>query len=323
MTMAAARVIGLFGPTGSGKTEIAVELAAQLGTVVVNADPQQCYQGMPILTNQPEAAHDAIAPHDLIAIWPMTHVASIADFAAIARPLIDQIATDRGSVVVCGGSGLYLRAALTDMSLAPQRANLGDDDEHTDAERTYDNDGPAAAHAALVDLDPDAAERIHPNDRKRLVRALDLARAGSSINAGAGLWDEPYRQPTAVFRLILDRQLLHQRIERRADEMFEAGVVDEVAAIVGDTAQHHDDALSMTAARIHGVDHICSLLRGEIDNATARQRIVVATRQYAKRQDTWGRRWPDTIDLTVDPTSTSAAEIASLGLTKAGLHALQ
>src|SRR6476659_5024976 len=170
-------VIAVFGPTASGKSAVALELAELAGGEIVSADAMQLYRGLPILTNQPSATDMERVPHHLVGIWEPDHEGSVAEYAELAHAAIDDIIR-RGRVpIACGGSGLYLRAALADMPLPPQ-AQAG---VRAAAERLYDERGPAGAHATLAAVDAPAAAAVHPNDRRRVVRALELAESGHTL----------------------------------------------------------------------------------------------------------------------------------------------
>lgn len=290
-----ARVVAIFGPTGSGKTEVAVRVAAALGTEVVNCDPAQCYRGMPILTNQPAPEHDDIAGHRMVGVWGLDHEASFVGFAEQAHAEIDALVAERGAAVACGGSGLYLQAALTHL---PDSGRGGapdhDPEARADLERRYDEEGATVLHGELAELDPLVAARVHANDRPRIVRALEVALRGESISPGGGShWDAPRRHPTTLVGLQVDRQLIRDRIDRRTRAMFDAGVLAEVAAVAGGAGEHAEEAFSHTARRLHGLEDCLGVLRGEWSRQHAMELMATRTRQYARRQDTWARRWPD------------------------------
>jgi tRNA dimethylallyltransferase len=273
----------IFGPTASGKSAVALELADRAGGEIVSCDAMQLYRGLPILTNQPAVADLARAPHHLVAVWGTEHTGSVAEYAGLAHAAIDEV-TGRGrTAVVCGGSGLYLRAALADMPLPPQVPEA----QRARFEELYDDQGAEAAHARLVAADPAAAVAVHPNDRRRVVRALELHAAGSSLAPeGDGLWGDDARHPTMVIGLDVPAATVAERIARRTRAMFDGGVVEEVRAA------RAQGRFSATAERIHGLQDVTDLLEGRIDRAEAERRLVVRTRRYAKRQRTWMRRLP-------------------------------
>ncbi len=295
-------MIAIFGPTASGKSAVALELAGLVGGEIVSSDAMQLYRGLPILTNQPSAADRERVPHHLVGVWELSHDGSVAEYAEMAHAAVDDVIR-RGRVpIVCGGSGLYLRAALADMPLPPQ-APAG---VRTTAERLYDERGPAGAHATLAAVDAPAAAAVHPNDRRRVVRALELAESGHSLAASdSRLWSADTRHPTLVAGLAIRPEETARRIAARTAAMFAAGVVDEVRAA---RAAH---TFSTTAERIHGLQDVSALLAGEIDRDEAIRRLETRTRRYAKRQRTWMRRLPDvrTVDAARDPQAV-AGDIA-------------
>jgi tRNA dimethylallyltransferase len=291
-------VVAIFGPTASGKSAVALELVGRIGGEIVSCDAMQLYRGLPILTNQPGAADLARAPHHLVAVWGTNHAGSVAEYAGLAHTAIDAILARGRTPVVCGGSGLYLRAALADMPLPPQVETA----ERARFERLYDDEGGTAAHARLAAADPAAAVAVHPNDRRRVVRALELRAAGSSLAPEHDrLWGDDARHPTAVIGLDVPVVTLATRIDRRTRAMFDAGVVEEVRAA------RRAGPFSATAERIHGLQDVTDLLEGRIDRAEAERRLAARTRRYAKRQRTWMRRLPGVRPVDADRDAAAVA----------------
>jgi tRNA dimethylallyltransferase len=294
-----ADVIAVFGPTASGKSAAALELARALDGEIVSCDAMQLYRGLPILTNQPTADELAAAPHHLVGVWPLDHEGSVAEYAEMAQTAIDDVVGRGRTVILCGGSGLYLRAAIAPLDLPPppaegMRERFGE---------LYDQRGAEAAYQLLAHRDPRAAAAVHPNDRRRVVRALELTESGASLAPGVDtLWDRRDRRSTTVFGLQVEAALVRERIERRTREMFERGVEDEVR-------EASAGRLSSTARRIHGLQDVTALLAGEIDRDEAIRRLDARTRRYAKRQRVWMRRLPGLVPVS------SAAEM--IGLVKA------
>jgi tRNA dimethylallyltransferase len=283
-------VVAIFGPTASGKTAVAELVADRLGTDVVSADAMQVYRGLPILTNQPQR------PTRLVGIRSLAEEMSLGTYAALAHAEIDELVARHGTAVVSGGTGLYLRAALADLAVPPR----ADAELRERVEREVDADR-AAAHGRLRALDPEAARRGHPNDRQRLVRALELAELGRSLPAGEGLWSTALRRPTLVVGLVLDPDVLERRIRDRAGEMFERGLVDEVRAAL-------ESPVSRTAKKTLGLREVAELQPDE-----ARERIVVRTRRYAAYQRKWMRRIPGITLVDADrPPQVIADEIVAL-----------
>ena len=180
-------VFGLFGPTASGKTAVAGALAERLGGEVVSADSAALYEGIPVLTAAPGY------PARLVGIVPLTSQVSVGEYQALAHEAIDAILGEGRTPVVVGGTGLYLRAALAELGLPPA-PEPGARERWSEV---YDELGAEGAHELLAERDPAAARRVHPNDRRRVVRALELAEAGASLAPVEDrLWDGSFRRPT-------------------------------------------------------------------------------------------------------------------------------
>jgi tRNA dimethylallyltransferase len=268
MTSSTPQVLAVFGPTAAGKTAVSEILAAALGTEIVSADALQVYRGLPILTNHPES------PTRLVAIRDLSHEFSVGEYAPLAHEAIDELARENGVAVVSGGTGLYLRAALVDLALPPAAENGA----RAGWEVLYDGD-PDAAYVRLGELDPAAASIVHRNDRRRVVRALELAERGASlVPARDRLWSADTRLPTIVVGLEVPRALLERRIRERAATMFSRGVVDEVRrALAG--------PVSRTAQKALGLRELA-----ELPPEQAHEQLVARTRRYAAYQRKWMRR---------------------------------
>jgi tRNA dimethylallyltransferase len=267
-------VLAIFGPTASGKTAVAEAVAERIPAELVSADSMQVYRGLPILTNQ--------APARLVGIWPLDHEASVGEYQALAHAAIDEILVSGRTPVVVGGTGLYLRAALADLALPPAPA-AGERDRW---ERFYDDQGAERSHDRLAELDPEAAAAVHPNDRRRVVRSLELA---GSDRPRDQLWGGETRHPTLVFGLDVPKEELDRRIDERTRAMFEAGVRAEAeAALAG--------AISATAAYAHGLSDIAE----HPDDEAAIEALTARTRRYAAYQRKWMRRIPGLVSLTAD-----------------------
>jgi tRNA dimethylallyltransferase len=262
-------VLAIFGPTASGKTEVAAAIAARIPAELVSVDSMQVYCGLPILTNQ--------GPARLVGIWPLDYEGSVAEYQRLAHAAVDEILADGRTPVVVGGTGLYLRAALADLELppAPQEGS------RQRWQAFYDVEGGQAAHRHLASLDAAATERIHPNDRRRVVRALELVEAGQSLAPPEDrLWADETRHPTLIVGLEVPKDVLEQRIEARTRAMFESGVEEEVRAALS-------EPVSATARKVMGLEEVAGLPREEAIEA-----LIVRTRRYAAYQRKWMRRIP-------------------------------
>jgi tRNA dimethylallyltransferase len=284
-------VIAIFGPTASGKTAVAEAIAGAAPSEIVSADSMQVYRGLPILTNQPER------PTALVGIWPLDHEGSVAEYQRLAHEAVDGAFSQGRTPIVVGGTGLYLRAALADLELPPAPP-VGARERW---ERLYDRLGPEQAHAALAERDPQAAQAVHPNDRRRVVRALELHDAGGSLAPPRDrLWSDETRHQTLIFGLEVAKAVLEERIQERTEAMFVTGVEEEVARALR-------SPVSRTASQIIGLREVAELPRDEAIAA-----IALRTRRYAAYQRKWMRRIPSIQAVSADRASLeTAGEILS------------
>jgi tRNA dimethylallyltransferase len=289
-------VIGIFGPTASGKSRVAAEVAVRIPAELVSADALQVYRGLPILTNQPSE------PTRMVGIWPLDREASVGEYAPLAHAAVDEILAANRTPIVVGGTGLYLRAALAELRLPPAPPPGA----RERWERFYDERGAGAAHEHLAELDPEAAAAVHANDRRRVVRALELAEAGASLAPGEDrLWSGATRHPTVVVGLDVPKDVLDRRIEERTRAMFERGVEEEVRRAL-------EGPISLTARQALGLEEVATLPREEAIAA-----LVVRTRRYAAYQRKWMRRIPG-IDMVAAnrPPGEIADDIVALARTR-------
>jgi tRNA dimethylallyltransferase len=277
------RVLAIFGPTASGKSSVAEAIARRIPAQLVAADSAQLYRGLPLLTNQSPAA--------LVGVWPLDHEASVAEFQVLAHEAIDTALAAGRTPVVVGGTGLYLRAALAELDVPPA-PSPGARDRWS---AVYGEQGAAQTHALLAERDPEAAAAVHPNDRRRVIRALELAEAGHSLR-GDRLWAAETRRPTFIAGLDVQPEELNRRIVDRTRGMFDAGVEDEV--------RHALEApLSTTAHKIMGLREITGLPRQE-----AEAELVARTRRLAAYQRKWMRRIPGLVSVQADRSSDEVAD---------------
>jgi tRNA dimethylallyltransferase len=283
-------VIALFGPTASGKTAVAGAIRKRIPAEVVSADSAALYRGLSVLTAAPDY------PTHLVGILDVEHEVSVGAFQQLAHAAIDEIVAAGRTPVVVGGTGLYLRAALSDLELPPPPPG----DARARWEERYDADGAEAAHALLAERDPQAAARVHANDRRRVVRALELAEIGESL-AGDQLWGRDTRRPTLVFGLDVPDDVLEQRIRARATEMVSQGVIAEARAALART-------VSQSAGKVMGLREFAELPPGEAIEALVRN-----NRRLARYQRKWMRRMPGLISVDANrPASEVADEILAL-----------
>ncbi len=280
-------VIALFGPTGVGKTDVALALGdklRQLGErpVAVSADALQVYDGLETLTGTASAAERARLEHRLVSFLPITASFSAGQYAELAHAEIDQLVEAGRRPIVVGGTGLYLRAALTELSLRPAPPEGLRERWLAELERR----GSEALHATLAERAPWAAAEIEPGDRQRVVRALELLDAGElePLEAESELWSSDVRRPTLLAGLVMDRAELYGRIDRRVEQMVASGAAEEAR-------RANAAGASLTARKALGLEE---LLVGDVEAMKRR------TRNYARRQLTWMRKLAgvDVIDVT-------------------------
>ena len=267
-------VVALAGPTASGKTAVAGVLRGRLGAEVVSADSAALYAGLPVLTAAPGY------PARLVGTVPLDEEVSVGAYQRLAHEAIDELVAAGRKALVVGGTGLYLRAALAGLRLPPPPAA----GERERWQTAYDDLGPDAAHALLGERDPGAAARVHPNDRRRVVRALELAAAGHTL-AQDRLWSAGNRHETRVVVLDVPLTELDRRIAARVQAMADAGVVDEAKRAWAGT-------LSATARKVLGLAEFATL---PLDEAV--EAVTAATHRLARYQRKWLRRLDDVVTL--------------------------
>jgi tRNA dimethylallyltransferase len=264
-------VLALFGPTASGKTTLAGVLRERLGATVISADSAALYRGLPVLTAAPGY------PAELVGVVPLDEDVSVGWYQREAHAAIDGADVP----LVVGGTGLYFRAALAALDLPPA---VPERREHWRGE--VKRLGPDAAHTLLAERDPAAAARVHANDEKRLVRALELAEAGYSLAPEHDrLWTEDTRLPTTIVGLDLPLDELDRRIAERTHAMAEAGAA-------GEAQTAWSGPLSETARKVLGLEQFATLPRAEAVEA-----VTAATRRLARYQQKWLRRLPNVVVL--------------------------
>jgi tRNA dimethylallyltransferase len=290
-------ILALFGPTGVGKTALAIAVAQRLRArgerpVAVSADALQVYRGLGILSGAADASERAVLEHRMIGVVDIDERFSVAQYAERAHAEIDAILASGGTPIVVGGTGLYLRAALAELDLRPPPPPGVREALMADAQAR----GPETLHAELAARAPGVAATIDPHDRHRIVRALELEAQGvlderpPAVNR---LWTADTRRPARLVALTMDREQLKLRIDARVDAMLAAGVEAEVRA--ADAA-----GASATARKALGFQE---LLDGDV------AAMKLRTRQYARRQLTWLRKLGGPVEH-VDLTDRAPDDVA-------------
>lgn len=279
-------VVALFGATALGKTEVAVVLAERLRADIVVADSMQIYEGLPIVTNQPDAAQRARARHHLVGFVPPQREFTVAQYACEAHEVIDGLRREGRAVIVEGGSGLYLRAALGDLELAaPPDAAL-----RREIEERWARD-PGGVVDELRRLDPAGLARLDASNPRRVIRALEAVLVSGGplpVSGRDRLWRPGERYVHTLVALVPDddREALKARIEARVDEMLVAGAAEEVARA------RERGPISRTALQAIGVRELGAVLDGDLNLDAAAARMKARTRALVRRQLTWMRKLP-------------------------------
>lgn len=296
------RLVSILGSTACGKGSVGRALARRVGGQVVSVDSMKVYRRMDIGTAKPSAEARREVPHHCIDLVEPSESFSVARYVEHADHAIARIAAAGDVPLAVGGTNLYVKALSEGLFEGPS----ADPELRAELRRRAESEGLAALHAELAEVDPDAAGRIHPNDAKRIVRALEVYRgAGVPISELQRQWDAQRRYDCVFFGLRRDRADLHGRINRRAGRMVELGLRDEVASLLAEPA-----GLSPEAAAAVGYAEMIDHLHGRCTLDDALERIKINTRRLAKKQRTWQRRWTDVrwLDLPPDEPPDATAE---------------
>lgn len=274
-------IAALVGPTAAGKTEVSIEVAERLGAEIVSLDSMQIYRGMDIGTATPSLELRARVPHHLIDELDPSHPLTAKEFQQRARAAIAGIGSRGRLPLLVGGSGLYFRAVVDDLSFPPRSNSV-----RRDLERRAEREGAEALYRRLAELDPAAAARIDPGNLRRVVRALEVIElTGRAFSSEAGGWDRyESRYDLRVAGLSRGRPELFERIEARVSAMLDEGLVAEVRAL-------QERGLGPTASQALGYRQVLEAPPEEDDRALA-ARIVRATKRFARRQESWFRADP-------------------------------
>lgn len=266
------RVFFIVGPTATGKSELAAEVAQRLGAEIVSADAFQIYRGLDVLTAKPDRATLAKAPHHLIATVSVTEEMNVEKYRATAEEVIRDVQARGKPVIVVGGSGLYVKALTHGLAKLPEaNRKLRETLEQATNDELF---------RSLFTLDPAAAKEIDRQNKRRLIRAVEVCLLSRKpFSTQRSEWNKSL--PANGVLLYRDRAELYARIDQRVEQMFEAGVVDEVRAL---------NNVGATAEKTLGLAEIREMLAGEISRAECIAKIQQATRRYAKRQLTWFQR---------------------------------
>ncbi|MFZ5847605.1 MAG: tRNA (adenosine(37)-N6)-dimethylallyltransferase MiaA [Actinomycetota bacterium] len=296
-------VVAVVGPTAAGKSELSLDLAEALHGEVVNTDAMQVYRGMDIGTAKLSVAERRGIPHHLLDLLEVTEPASVAEFQRWARDAIEDCRARGASPVLVGGSALYTRAVLDRFEFPGTDPAVRERLEDELAER-----GPEALHRRLVELDSDAAARIIPSNGRRVVRALEVIEL-TGRPFSASLPELTYEVDDAhQVGVDIPRPVLDERIALRVERMWEAGFVEEVRRLAARGLRE-----GRTANRAIGYQQVLAFLDGELTEAEAMEQTIVATRRFARRQDSWFRKDPRISWVAWDDPDRVAKALAAVG----------
>lgn len=287
------QIIAIVGATGTGKTELSLDiaqaLAAQGGAAeIVNADAMQLYAGMDIGTAKLPPLQRRGIPHHMFDVLDVTTEAAVADYQVQARQIIEEIHSRGNIAILVGGSGLYVSSVLFDFEFPGH-----DDQVREDLEREFERDGIKPLYARLKELAPEAAERINSQNARRVIRALEVLEVtGNTASLGTLPEETRYWKPTVIIGLEEDREVLVKRLDARVERMWEEGLLDEVERLIPQGIKH-----GVTARRAIGYAQALAQLAGEMTQEEAIAETQSITRRYARRQVSWFKRYSDLVWL--------------------------
>ncbi len=300
------RVLAVVGPTGVGKTALAEEVAVRLGSEIVSADSMQVYRGMDIGTAKPSPSERRVPYWCLDVVEPGTPY-SAALYQVAARDAIENISARSLTPVLAGGTGLYVRAALDDLSFPAGEQE--DNPVRRQYEEYAETHGADALYELLVERDPDSAAVVHQNNTRRVIRALEMLDAGipyAEQRAGFSTRESIY--DTGLFGLTMDRERLYARIDNRVDAMVRAGLLGEVEALLDSGLRS-----TLTASQAIGYKEFVPVVEGQAELEDAVAAVKQASRRYAKRQLTWFRADPRVVWLDMDTLTLEQAAESVIG----------
>ena len=289
------KTLTIIGPTSSGKTELSVKLAKEFNGEIIGLDSRQIYQEMTIGTAQPTISEQQGISHHLINILPIKETVSAGSYATLVKESIANILSRSKVPIICGGAGLYYRALVNGIFSGSRTDNK----TRKNLDNEYEKFGPKKMLSKLYKYDPDYAKSIHPNNKKRLVRALEIIEStGMSPTKNFELQKEAKQPELDLFTIYLkwDRSILKKRIALRTKKMINNGWIDEVINIMSKYPNNNFQPLDSIGYR-----EIISYLKGDIDLISLEKSIVIKTRQFAKRQIHWFKN--EKIDLEINMDS--------------------
>jgi len=293
------KIIFIVGPTATGKTEVSFLLARKLGAEIVSADAMLVYEQPKIITSKPPVHMREEVKHYFVGMVPVEKSYSVFDYSLSTSRVIKDLVNKDIPVIVCGGSGLYIKAILDGIFEGPGK----DENLRKELAQTAQAHGKEYLYRKLEEVDPESAKKISSNDLRRVIRALEVYYlSGQPLSEKKketkGLWGE---LGIEIFGLRLKRKNLYQRINKRTDDMFDQGAVDEVRDLLGIN-------LSLTAKKMLGIGEIERFLNGDLSQEESKEILKKNTRNFAKRQVTWFKK--DKRIQWIDVDELSSAQVA-------------
>lgn len=293
------RIIAIAGPTASGKTALSIQLAKEIGGEIVSCDSMQVYKDMDIGTAKPTLQEQEGIPHHMLSVAEPWEDFSVSRYCAMADPIVEDILRRGKSPIIVGGTGLYMDALIRGNAFAPCPST----GRREELEALAASQGIEAVIEKLREVDPESAARLHPSDRKRIIRAMEVyLETGMTITEHNRKTQEipPKYQPIRFALTDRQRQTLYDRIDRRVDAMVEAGLMEEIQGLLARGIPE-----KCTAMQAIGYKEFVAALHGDCSLEEAAQQVKQASRRYAKRQLTWFRRNPENIWLIREDGQTS------------------
>lgn len=295
------KILVIGGATATGKTALAVECALRLGTEIISADSQLIYKGLDIGTAKPTEEEKRGVVHHLIDVVPPTDGFSVSDYRSMAMPALQKLLREGKTPVVCGGTGFYIRSLLFDLSYGNAAARPAVRRKYSDWLAVHGKD---SLFEKLREVDPQTAEKLHPNDVKRVIRALEIYEVSGTKKSELGDGQEPRFCYTAI-AVDYPREELYDRIDRRVDKMFACGLVDEVKGLLARGIDEKSQCMQAI-----GYKEIVFGLKNGDNESTMRDIIKRNTRHYAKRQLTFFKKLPNIVWLA--PENATAERVTEI-----------
>lgn len=297
------KILTVCGATATGKSDVAVELAKRLSSEVISADSMLVYKGFNVGTAKPTDADKQGVKHHLIDVYNGDETFSVSDYERLAAPIADGLINDLKTPIICGGTGFYINSLLFDLSYGNAPADVTVREKYNVLARTYGN---GYVYGLLTEKDPETASKLHENDIKRVIRALEIfdvtGKKKSDIRDGNTI-----KRPYAAFAIDFDREQLYKRINERVEIMFERGLVDEVIAL-------KDGGLDLNNQAMQGIGYkeFFDYFDGKVSLETVKENIKLNTRHYAKRQITFFKRLKNLTWLKPDAAVNLADKIIEI-----------